>query len=423
MADGSFLLAFDKSVRSIDADGRLHVSVSNISKATVNPYRGAEIPDWENLGLEPGRVYMLFRDPEELARAAPTFNNLQILSTHKPVNVDEPAQEITVGSTGTDAAFAYPYLTNSLVFWVAEAVADIETRTKQELSCAYRYVADMTPGTHEGLRYDGIMRNIVGNHVALVEAGRAGSDVVVGDSKLARTSMLHSRSVTLLKGALLASARPLLAADAAVDFGAILGDLKGKTFAEGKTAILAALKPKLAKDAKLEVIGLALDAMEDDCEAEDEEEDDKGEEDGAEDEDPDDDKDDPKPEPSKDKKAKDRKARDAKPGAMDAAIAAATKTVGDTIRAEQRAIRDAERAVRPYVGDVAAMDSADDVYKFALDQLGVDTKNVHPSAFPALLKLAPKPNEDAPRRSLAQDADTANAVVKKFPALAGISRS
>ncbi|MFY3690853.1 DUF2213 domain-containing protein, partial [Achromobacter xylosoxidans] len=45
-------LAFDRAtVRRIDVDGRMHVEISNISKATVNPYRGSEIPDWEALGL------------------------------------------------------------------------------------------------------------------------------------------------------------------------------------------------------------------------------------------------------------------------------------------------------------------------------------------------------------------------------------
>src|SRR4029077_115521 len=55
-------LAFDRaSVRSIDQDGHLHVSESNISMAAVNPYIGREIPDWQELGLDPDKVYQLFR--------------------------------------------------------------------------------------------------------------------------------------------------------------------------------------------------------------------------------------------------------------------------------------------------------------------------------------------------------------------------
>ena len=43
-------LAFDRStVRTIDADGRLHVAKSHISKAGVNLYSGKEIPGWQAL--------------------------------------------------------------------------------------------------------------------------------------------------------------------------------------------------------------------------------------------------------------------------------------------------------------------------------------------------------------------------------------
>jgi Uncharacterized protein conserved in bacteria (DUF2213) len=50
-------LAFDRaSVRTYDRDGRLHVEVTNISKAAVNPYIGREIPDWRALGLDAASI-------------------------------------------------------------------------------------------------------------------------------------------------------------------------------------------------------------------------------------------------------------------------------------------------------------------------------------------------------------------------------
>jgi uncharacterized protein len=75
------------------------------------------------------------------------------------------------------------YLPKSV--WNAEAIRVVEDETKRELSSAYRYQADMTPGlSPDGEAYDGIMRpgSIIGNHVALVAEGRAGSDVMVKDS-------------------------------------------------------------------------------------------------------------------------------------------------------------------------------------------------------------------------------------------------
>jgi len=177
------LMAFDRaSVRSVDKDGRLHVEITNISKATVNPYYGYEIPDADRLGLEPNRVYMLLRDPEELAKAAATSNNIQLLDSHIPVSAQDDKKQHVIGSTGTDAVFEKPFLRNSLVVWDASAIARIESGETKELSCAYRYIPDMTSGIYEGVRHDGIMRDIVFNHVALIPNGRCGKEVVVGDS-------------------------------------------------------------------------------------------------------------------------------------------------------------------------------------------------------------------------------------------------
>lgn len=172
-----------QSIRSYDADGRLHVTQTPISKANICEYKGDEIPNARMLGLQPDRRYRLWRDPGELAKAASTFNLLPILRRHVPTSAEDHKKEDTIGATGTDAAFEAPFLVNSLVIWPASEIKDIEADLRKELSCAYRYRADMTPGIVNGESYDGVMRDISGNHVALVREGRAGPDVVVGDEK------------------------------------------------------------------------------------------------------------------------------------------------------------------------------------------------------------------------------------------------
>jgi hypothetical protein len=181
--------AFDRapSVRSYDVDGRLHVAQANISKANVCGYLGREIPDYQRLGLDADRTYQLFRDPEELAKAADSFNGVPLLSKHVPVNADDHQPDLVVGAV-SNPVFVAPYLTASLVVWARDAIDAIEDESQRELSSAYRYRADMTPGTFGGMRYDGVMREMVGNHVCLVPEGRAGSDVIVGDSRHAMDS-------------------------------------------------------------------------------------------------------------------------------------------------------------------------------------------------------------------------------------------
>lgn len=433
-------MAFDRSMRRYDADGRLHVEITRISKATVNPYYGREIPGGDELGLDPNRVYNLLRDPDELAKAVATFNNLPILGRHVPVSAhgeDTHAPADVIGSTGTDADFDGVYLLNSAVIWAGPAVAGIESREQQEWSCAYRYVPDMTPGTFKGLHYDGIMRNIVGNHVALVEAGRAGSDVVVGDSQIEGHMAIKTRSALMLSGALTALMAPKLAAGIAFDASPFVQGVTRKNFSR-KTADLGArlvrqFGGKLAADEGLDVddvikvIGAVQgeiaqaeepDAIPDPTPAVDDDGDAMskvlaflkgklsdedlaevsamagGEApalDGM-------DGDEPVFPPKKD---------DDKP-AMDAASIRAA-----TIR-EMNEIADAKKAVFPHVGEVAAMDSADAIYRFALDAAKVDLGGVHPSAFKAMVGMLPgKVTAPAPR--LGMDEAARESFAKRFP--------
>lgn len=173
-----------KSARSYDGEGRLHIVRTPISKANVCEYYGHEIPEFQKLGLDPQKRYRLLRDPEELAKAAPTFNGVQLMIRHVPVNADDHQPDQAVGSLGTHAEFQAPYLFNSLAVWARDAIDGIEDETRKQLSASYRYDADMTRGTYKGEAYDGVMRNIRANHVALVPEGRAGSDVAVADAAL-----------------------------------------------------------------------------------------------------------------------------------------------------------------------------------------------------------------------------------------------
>lgn len=178
-------LTFDASpsARSTDENGFLHVASSHITKATVNPYYGREIPGWREAGLDPEAVYYGFRDPEELKKSLSTWQGLPLHIEHHVDSAEEPARLTRVGAVGR-ADWNAPYVDAPLTVWDGEAIAAIEDGSFRELSCAYRYDPDFRPGRYEGVEYDFIMRNIRGNHVALVEEGRAGPDVVVADGAL-----------------------------------------------------------------------------------------------------------------------------------------------------------------------------------------------------------------------------------------------
>lgn len=176
-------VSFKDSVRSIDDNGFLHVAISNITKEQVAPYLGSEIPDYERLGLKPDTIYKVYRPAEELKKAVTSSNGIPIQLDHHADFADAPAKETRVGSTGTDGIFNAPYLQNSLHIQDADAIKRINDGSMRELSLGYRYTPEKKTGVFNGEPYDLIMRDISCNHLALVEEGRAGHDVLVKDSK------------------------------------------------------------------------------------------------------------------------------------------------------------------------------------------------------------------------------------------------
>ena len=431
-------LAFDRaSVRSFDGNGRLQVTKSNISKANVCPYYGREIPNAEALGLEPDKIYRLYRHPDELKKAAPTFNNIPVLCIHTPDFPGDPPREYRVGTTHSGCDFDGTYLCNGLSVWDNSAIAGIETEEQKELSSSYQYRADMTSGTTpDDEVFDGIMRDIVGNHVALVETGRAGSDVLVADSlPLELKYMKLDRKGVAIRAALGAFLKPRLAQDAAPkDITAILNANKStKAIAQ---AVANKYKTRLAADMELEPEELVeiIEASSDGVEPEDEPKvtgDDDNEsiisllrEAGvseeliakisaalspavAEDEDKD--------------EGDDKKDDKVSKTAMDSAIRLASDSATRKAAENFRAVREAEQAVRPLIGDVIAMDSAEDVYRTALEQCEVDIEGVHPSAYRSLVNQAIK-NKENKRPVIAQDSASADEFEKAFPTAGKLKR-
>lgn len=382
-------LAFDRaSVRTIDANGRLQISRTNISKANVNAYYGREIPRSEELGLEPNKLYRLWRHPDELRKAAKTFNNIPVLSKHIPDFPTDPPNEFRVGVTHSNAEFDGTYLTVGMSIWDNSAIAGIESGEQRELSASYKYVADMTPGvTPDGEPYDGVMRDIFGNHEALVPDGRAGPDVLVADSLPPELNHMRKHKVA---------------------------------------AIRATLKPLLAQDADLEAevrkALLALDEAEKEDEkenkpADDEDDDEKDKKKTADDEDDEDDKDKKKTACHEDDEEDDKVCKTAMDSAIRLAADSATKKAAENFRK----IREAEQVVRPLIGDVVAMDSAEDVYRTALEQSGVDIAGVHPSAYPAMVKMAISQKENS-RPVIAQDSASVSEFEKAFPTAGKLKR-
>lgn len=423
----SLSLAFDKaSARTIDKDGRMHVSRSNISKANVCPYMGKEIPGWQSLGLDADKIYRLYRDPEELAKGAATFNNLPILLDHTYVSAEKPEKERVIGSM-SGVEFGDPYLAADLCFWDKAAIDAINAEAIEELSSAYHYKADMTPGTTpEGEAFDGVMRDIIGNHLALVERGRAGSDVIVADSDpfFKKESAMKQTKLGKALMVTLAAASPKIAQDSAL-LGLVGGAVK-KTFDKQKVvkAICAMdedLEPYKADEIIDAVLGVEDNPEPQEFDRAPEEPKAQDEDDGGE-----------KSKhaeiidflKSKGLDASDLEAvgnmltRMDRPYASDedvqAKVEEEVKTAADSLRKEIKQhyaeLDKARAAVRPVVGEVIGMDSAADVYKFALKHMNVDFSGMPDAGLSKLFAVAATKKSE-PSRPVAMDSAAVNQAI------------
>lgn len=393
------VFALDKlTMRHFDIDGRLHVERCHISKANVCPYFGREIPNYQALGLNANQVYKLYRDPEELAKGAHTFRNLQLLIIHTGVNADKPKPELTIGTIGNDVEFDAPYLKASLAVWTAEAIKLIETKKQAQLSASYRYRAEMVPGiTPTGVAFDGIMRDIVGNHVALVENGRAGPDVYVNDSTpLEFLTMKHSAALAALAAlGVTLNSEQTVALDASIE-KEIKAAADEKEEEEKKKK--AAEDEKIAKDAKRAKDGEFPKAPEG----------------GA-------------PKPAMDSATVVSVVDAALAGKDFISRAQAEQMANDAAgTAVQRvnALHKARKDVEPLVG-VVAFDSAEAVYGFALKEAKVNVEGVPPAAYGALVGQVIQrraPTAKAPV-TLASDTATVSLAHTAVPGLTRIQQA
>ncbi|HIE4429989.1 TPA: DUF2213 domain-containing protein [Burkholderia multivorans] len=403
------IVAFDKAtVRSFDDDGRMRVSISRISKAGVNPYWGREIPEWDVLGLDPDRVYNVFRPPEELQKAVETFNNLPILATHKHVSADDPKKDLIIGTTGSNAKFDGEYLTNDLAFWDGQYIAKIENDEQRELSSSYRYKPVIKSGTYNGAQYDIVMTDIRGNHVATVVEGRVGPDVLVADTQIQTSEKVRTVKLNPKQKAALMARLPKLkvAMDEGIDTAGVEEVLE-----EALEEVQALGEPAAAvDDGNAEIVDLLkqlLAKFEGKAPGATDEDDDEAKKKAAEDED------------ARAEEAK--KAEEAKnASAMDAKIAAATKRVQESIEGRFRAAQ----KVEPITGriDAMAFDSADAIYAHALKVGGMDPTKHEKVAYAGIVDVLIDARSKTPVHT-AQDAASDAELLKQFPALAKINHA
>jgi hypothetical protein len=155
---------------------------ARISRTGTQTYTALEMGITDK---EPDSKIVVFRPEEEVFdnNSLSSFANKPVTDNHPPELVNSKnAKQYSVGFAGPEVTKDGDFAKTILHVTDAEAIAKIESG-KVELSNGYTADIDWIPGvTQDGEKYDAVQRNIKGNHIAIVERGRAGADCRLADN-------------------------------------------------------------------------------------------------------------------------------------------------------------------------------------------------------------------------------------------------
>jgi hypothetical protein len=167
------------------ADGFLKVR-ARAARSGVYDYLGIEV-DPEGKKFKPNDVVKVYRPADEV------FDKASLASfVGKPITNDHPTTPVNASNwrdLARGSIFGVvkdgDYVGFDLAFMDGATIAAIEDG-KRELSNGYSCELSIEDGvTSDGTAYQAVQRNIRGNHVALVDQGRAGPECRVADSRWA----------------------------------------------------------------------------------------------------------------------------------------------------------------------------------------------------------------------------------------------
>lgn len=162
------------------ADGYL-AAEARIARTGIQIYSGAEV------GKPDRATVRVYRSPEQVFSA-----DAMASAAHKPITIDHPAGGVdpstwrkeAVGWTSGEVVRDGGFLRIPMMLADLAAINAVQNGTR-ELSCGYSCSLQWTPGTTpQGEAFDAQQIGIRLNHVAIVPAGRAGSECRIGDSAM-----------------------------------------------------------------------------------------------------------------------------------------------------------------------------------------------------------------------------------------------
>lgn len=176
--------------KQVDTNGFWKIEHNPISKVGVFPYLGSQISD----ECEPNKIYHVFRSAETLKASVPTWDNppKPFIDDHEMLgegftNVDDRPVQGIIYNPVFDEETGILYADMAIY---SEEMKEKIANGKKEISLGYFCKYRKESGVYNGEVYDFVQVDMAGNHGALVDAGRCGSDVKVFDQKCAMDKMV-----------------------------------------------------------------------------------------------------------------------------------------------------------------------------------------------------------------------------------------
>jgi hypothetical protein len=275
--------------RTVTDEGFL-VAPGTMARVGTQDYLASELGLDKTMGLPPGKRLTLYRPHEEVGNpeSVKSFNTKPIgailsgprRGKHPEGNrvTKDNWSDVAVGDVH-DVKMNGDLMQGTLIIRDKDAV-DAVQKGMSALSNGYQFDLDLTPGQlSDGTKYDGIQRNIRGNHLMIVDVGRGGYVCRIGDRQqentMTKTIKIGDSEITFEGEGAAATAELVkkIVGDRDVQIVAITADRDGlqKKLATADSALAQAvenskkvetdLKGKIAELEKKQVTDAQIEAL------------------------------------------------------------------------------------------------------------------------------------------------------------------
>lgn len=219
-----------------------------------------------------GNTVRELRTPDEVLHpeALASFALVPVTNDHPPeLLTADNAKQYTVGSVSESVVADGDKVRAALMITDAEAIEALDTG-RSELSCGYTADVVAESGVWEGQPYDAVQRNIRGNHVALVDAGRAGPACSIRMDAAGAAQEIPMGDVMIELGGSQYSVPAEMVAEFVKQVEAkglkpMMGDAKPDAAAQAASAEMAAVKADAQR--KIDALQARLDGLQSEASA------------------------------------------------------------------------------------------------------------------------------------------------------------